>query len=202
MLIGPKVLLYLKVPIHPNVHSSQSSHALNDHLSHILICPKCPFALVLIFPGSHFPPSAHLPQMPTCIKAHRSQSAHLPQNAHFLKCPFVPVPICPFVPNTHLPKMLICPNCSMPICSGAQFSWCLFPLMPIRSRCPLAPMSISPNVPICSPGPICLINVHWLWCSFFLVPISSQCPFSPNAHLPQCPSVPKCPFAPQSPFAS
>ena len=50
-----------KVPISPNIHLSQFPHA---HLSQTPICPnKCsftliaqsPFALVLVFPGAHFP---------------------------------------------------------------------------------------------------------------------------------------------------
>ena len=224
MLIDPKVPLYPKMSIHPNVHLSQSPHALNAHLSHIglPICPKDPFALVLIFPGGHFPPSAHLPQ-----------------NAHFLKCPFVSVLTCSFVLNTHLPKVLICPNCPMPIRSGVHLSWWLcppmpichqlgyqvlpqcpsvpkcpfasqcpfglvlvfpgahLPPMPICPQCPLSPMSIGSNVPICSTLPICLINAHLLWRSFFLVFIYLKCPFALNAHLPQCSSVPNA-HLPQS----
>ena len=128
-----------------------------------------------------FPPSAHLPQMPACSKAHRSQSAHLPKNAHFLKCPFVSVSTCPFVPNTHLPKVLICPNSPMLIRSGAHFSrWSLPPnahLAPI-STCSNVHRSQSAHLP------------HK--CSFALVLIF------PGAHFPQCPFAPECPLAPMS----
>ena len=115
MLIGPKVLLYPKVPIHSNVHLSQPAHALNGHLSHIPICPKYPFALVFIFPGGHFPPSAHFPkcplapkligpkvsicpQMPISLNAHLSQSshAHLSQTSICPKCSLAPIVQCPF----------------------------------------------------------------------------------------------------------
>ena len=56
---------------------------------------KCPFVLVLIFPGASFP------QMPICPNVHRSQSAHLPP------MPFALVLI---FPGAHFPQVQICPN--------------------------------------------------------------------------------------------
>ena len=65
-----------------------------------------PFTLVLIFLGAYFPKCPYFPPIRSCPNAHRSQSAH------FLKCSFVPVPTCPFVPNTsHFPKVPICTKC-------------------------------------------------------------------------------------------
>ena len=169
-LIGPKMPICPKLPIFSNAHLSQSSHA---HLSQTPICPKCsfapiaqcPFALVFIFPASHFPPTpiCHQlpsiapmfisPKVPICFinaNVNRSQSAHLLHSAHLPhKCPFVLVLI---FSGAHFPPMLICP------------------------QCPLAPMSIGPNVPICSTVPI-FSGAHVFWC-----------PFIPSAHLPPMPT--------------
>ena len=145
----------------------------------LLICPNYPMP---ICSGAHFswwpfPPNAHLPSITKyCPNVHRSQSAHLPH-----KCQYSSVPMCSFSPQ--------CPFALVLIFSGAHFP-----------QCPLAPMSIGPNVHICSTVPICLINAHLLWCSFFLASIYPKCPFAPNAHLPQCSSVLNCPFAPKCPL--
>ena len=155
MLIGPKVPICSKVPISPNIHLYPFPHA---HLSQTPICPKCsftpiaqcPFALVLVFPGAHFP------LKPTCPNVHRSQSAHLPQFADLPWFSFFLVCICskcPFSPNAHLPQcpLLVhrCPLCSkVPICRKYLFALVLifpgarFPQRPICSQSPLAPMPI------------------------------------------------------------
>ena len=135
------------------------------------------------------------PKVTTCSKAHRSQSAHFPQNTHFLKYPFVPVPTCPFVPNIHSAKALICPHYPMPICSGAHFSWCPFSpnahLLPMPT-CPNVHQSQTAHLPHKCPLALMLIfpGAHF-----------PQCPFSPNAHLPQCPLlVPRCPLCSKVPI--
>ena len=140
---------------------------------HMLICPKhpfapivqCPFALVLIFPGGHFPqcpriaPMSIGPKVPICLI-----------NAHLLWCSFFLVsiyPKCPFAPKCPFPQMSICPSPHM-------LSTPIFPKYPFSPKCPFA---------------------YLPWCSFFLVPIFHKYAFAPNAYLPQSSSVPKSPFA-------
>ena len=105
----------------------------------MFIFPKCPFALVLIFPGAHLPqilifpnsqfapssflpfalcPGAHLPQVPICLKCSFTLNSPYLQMPichsahHFPKSPFVPVPTSP---NAHLPQV---PNSPGPKCLG------------------------------------------------------------------------------------
>ena len=106
--------------------------------------------------------------------------------------------------------LLICPNCPMPICSGAHFSWWPFPpnahLPSITKYCPNVHRSqsahlphkcqfIGPNVLICSTVPICS-GAYFFWCPF------PPMPTCPNVHRSQCPHLlhsahlpHKCPFA-------
>ena len=116
MPIGPKVL------ISPNVYLSQSLTCpfvpktpictkvrIRSNFASVLICLKCPLALVPILP------------MPSCPSANRSQRAHFP------KCPFVPkIPICPKVPIycPNFALVLICSKCPLALVSifpGAHF---------------------------------------------------------------------------------
>ena len=95
--------------------------------------------------------------------------------------------------------LLICPNCPMPICSGAHFSWWPFPpnahLPSITKYCPNVHRSQSAHLP------------HK--CQYSSVPMCSfapQCPFAlvlifSGANFPQCPLAPMSTFAPQCPFA-
>ena len=181
MFIDPKVPICPKMLIYPNIHLSQSPHA---HLSQTPICPKwsfapiaqCPLALVLVFPGAHFPPNAHLPHLPQLL---------ICSGAHFLWCPFGP--------NAHFFPMPTCPNVHR--CQGAHYApkcpfaantclpWCSLFLEPIFSKCPLAPMPTCPKAHLSQKfSTSCPCNcAHFSWCPFFL-----------SAHLPQ---MAKCPFA-------
>ena len=198
-LIGPKVPICPKMPICPSPHMLSMPFVQirlpfdpNTHLPKGFICPNCPFALVLIFSGAHFPPT------PICPNVHRSQmkiylncrfvlmlifpSAHLPHmpifpNAHltkcssFRKCPFGPK--CSFAAN------------SLPVCPGTNFSWCSISAsahLPPIPTCPKAHRSQSAHLPQ---------NAHFPKCSY--VPILT-CPFVPNtSHLLKVLICPKCP---------
>ena len=171
----------LKCSLAPNIHLSQSPHA---HLFQTPICPKCsftpiaqcPFALVLVFPGAHFP------LKPTCLNVHPPQSAHLLQSAHLPQLLIhsgTHFSWCRFPPSAHFPPMLTCPNVHRS--QGAHYR-----------PTPKCPFAANTCLPLC--------------CSFFLVSIFFKCKFAPNAHLSLCPSVskvlvclikcPKYPFAP------
>ena len=185
--ICPKVPIMPQMPTCPNAHYWSQSAPLpqSAHSS------KCQFVPVPTCPQCSFVPY----EVPICPKCTRCSKAHRCQNAHFLKCSFVPVLTCSFVPNTHLPKVLISPNCPMPICFGAHFFWWPFPpnahLPSITKYCPNVHRFQSAHL---------LHSAHLPWCSFFLVPIFSKYAFAPNAHLAQSSSVLKCPFAPKCPF--
>ena len=150
------------------------------------------FFLVPICPHLPKRPSVQSAHFPKCLFVPVHPCPQCPKYRFAPKCSFVPVFTCfqchlsqigqPFDQNTHLLKLLICPNCS-------------FALVLIFPGGHFPPMFISPK---CSFASI----VDLLWCSFFLVPISPNCPFSPNAHLPQCSSFPKCPFGSKCSFAA
>ena len=172
-----------KMPISPNVYLSQSSHAFNAicpkqayHLTQASICPKCsfapiaqrcPFALVLIFPGAHFPPmsirpnvhrsqmptclkcrfalvlifpSAHFSPLPTCPNAQRSQSAHLVQSAHLPQIAYSFALVLIFLGAHFTQVPIFSPNAHLPQCSSVPK--CLFSQTLI---CPSPHMLISPK---------------------------------------------------------
>ena len=168
-----------KMPISPNANLSQSSHAFNAicpkqayHLTQTSICPKCsfapiaqqcPFAMVLIFPGAHFPPMSIDPKCPF------ASNVNLPWCSFFL----VPIsPQCPPQPQcSTFPKCPFGPKCSFAansllVCPGTNFSWCSFsPSAHIFPQCSSIPSAYFPKR------------------SFVPVP---TCPLVPNtSHLPK-----------------
>ena len=188
--IGPKVLICSNCPFVPIHTCSQGPIVLYTYMLPMPVCRNYPFVLVHIFRGPHLPQSAHY-----------APNAHLPQCSLVPKCPFTPkysfiqMSICP---SPHMLSMLICPiylylpdKC--PFALALIFPGVHLSQVPICPQCPLAPMSIGPNVPVCSTVPICLINAHLLWRSYFLVfmplsqvPICSQCPLAPKLIDPKC----------------
>ena len=209
MLIGPKVPPYPKVLIHPNVHLSQSPHALNALLSHIayLFAPNahllwCSFFLVAISPQVPICPKCPLapnligPKMPICPKMPISSNVHLSQSSH-----------------AHLSQTPICPKCSFAPIAQCPFALVLifpgghFPPMPICHQLPsIAPISIGPKVPICFTVPICFINANVIRSQsahlLHSAHLPHKCPFAlalifPGVHLPQVPICFQCPLAPK-----
>ena len=184
----------------PNIHLSQFPHA---HLFQTPICPNCsfspiaqsPFALLLVFPGAHFPLKL------TCPNAHQSQNTHLLQSAHLsqlLICPGAHFFWCPFALNAHFPPMLTSPNVhywsqgahyapKYPFAANTSLLWCSCFLVPIFPKCPFARnacLSLCPStskVLVCpikcpkypfAPMTSCPYNcTRFSWCPFSQVPI-------------------------------
>ena len=168
------------------------------HLPKLPICPNCPFAMVLVSPGAHFP------LKPTSPNVHRSQnaylllSAHLPQllicpGAHFAGEHLPQMPISPLMltcPNAHRSQGAhYTPKCSfaaisLPACPGVHFPGAHFSQVPIapKAHLPLCPSaSIVLVCPIkCPKYPFAPVTSCPYNCAHF-----SWCPFFSSAHLPQ-----------------